>query len=356
MPIVNNNLIYKIALGLFSKMGAPKENATTLAQHLTDANLAGHDSHGIIRTMQYIKEIDEGTLNPRAQPEIVQEAGGSALVNGNSGFGQIVATFATQLAISKAKKSGISFVSMGRMGHTGRIGAYPETVAQSGMAAIMFTGFMGGPFAQNVTPFGGSERRYGTNPISMSFPLPEGGRVLLDFATSMAAEGNLRVYRAGERTLPDKWIIDKNGMPSDNPNDYYDGGAILPMGGMSGGHKGYALGFMVALFGGLLGGLGATEASQFQWSGSSSIIVIDVASVSPIPGVSDAVQEAVEWVKSSSPMEGSQGVLYPGEIEKKTREERLSNGIPVEQTTWNQLMALVQEHGLEKELSEMLQT
>ena len=78
MPIVNNNLIYKIALGLFSKMGAPKENATTLAQHLTDANLAGHDSHGIIRTMQYIKEIDEGTLNPRAQPEIVQEAGGSA--------------------------------------------------------------------------------------------------------------------------------------------------------------------------------------------------------------------------------------------------------------------------------------
>jgi len=187
----------------------------------------------------------------------------------------------------------------------------------------------------------------------MSFPLPQGGRVLLDFATSMAAEGKLRVYRAGGKTLPDKWIIDKNGMPSDDPNDYYDGGAILPMGGISGGHKGYALGFMVALFGGLLGGLGGTEASQFKWSGSSSIIVIDVASVSPILGVSDAVQEAVEWVKTSAPMEGSQGILYPGEIEKRTREERLANGVPVEQTTWDQLKALVQEHGLEKELPQM---
>ena len=117
----------------------------------------------------------------------------------------------------------------------------------------MFTGFAGGTFGNNVAPFGGRSRRLGTNPISMSFPHRDGAPVLLDFASSMAAEGKLRVYRNKGEELPDAWVLDKDGVPSRNPNDYYEGGAILPVGGTQGGHKGYALSVMIALFGGMPG-------------------------------------------------------------------------------------------------------
>ena len=150
--------------------GAPDEHASTVARHLADANLAGHDSHGFIRVPQYIREIKEGRIDPVAQPEVVKDGPGTAKVDGKSSFGQVVATFATELAIQKARRSGISLVSMFNLSHTGRIGTYAEMAAKEGMAAIMFTGFAGGEVAKNVAPFGGRERKLGTNPISMSFP------------------------------------------------------------------------------------------------------------------------------------------------------------------------------------------
>jgi uncharacterized oxidoreductase len=349
MPVLTEDSIYKIVRGILRAAGAPEDHAGIVARHLADANLMGHDSHGFIRTIQYVREIGEGRLDPEASPEVVKETTGSAYVNGHGGFGQVVATFATRLAVEKARQCGIGLVTMGSLGHTGRIGTYPEMAAREGMAAIMFTGFLGGKIGNNVAPFGGGERRLGTNPIAMGFPSSDGGRILLDFATSMVAEGKLRVHRAAGKRLPDGWIIDKEGVPSTDPNDYYEGGAILPMGGLSGGHKGYALGFMVALFGGLLGGLGAGggEAAKV---GGSSIIVIDVAAVGDIDSVGTEVEEAVRWVKKARPMEGSSGVQYPGEIEERTRQDRLANGVSIEQSTWDQVAELVKKHGLEDEL------
>ena len=350
MPTLKRKDIYDIAFHLLRTAGAPDGHAKTVADHLAGANLAGHDSHGFLRISQYLKEIEDGSLDPIGRPEVVGDSGGIAQVNGNGTFGQVVATMATKLAVEKAGKNGISMVTMCNLGHTGRVGTYPEMAAKEGMAATMCTGFVGAPIGRNVAPFGGTERKLGTNPISMSFPYLPDSPVLLDFATSVAAEGKLRFYRAKGQPLPDEWVLTKDGAPSDDPNDYYDGGSILPLGGLQGGHKGYALSVMVSLFGAIMGGLGATGAVDGFTRIGSSIMVIDVARMGPLEGVREQVGEMVSYLKDTPLSEGSKGVLYPGEIEAMTRRERLANGVEVPQATWDEAVELIKQHGLEDEL------
>ena len=166
---------------------------------------------------------------PRAEPEVVGNHGAILRIDGHSSFGQVVATRATEMAIEKARDHGVSLVSMGNLTHTGRIGTYPEMAAAAGLAAIMFTGWAGKPWGPLV-PFGGREGRLDSNPLAMAFPHAEGAPVLLDISTSITSEGKIRVYRNKEQELPDTWIIDKHGVPSRNPNDFYDGGAQFPEG------------------------------------------------------------------------------------------------------------------------------
>ena len=256
MPTITADKISTIAREVLHAAGASEGHARTVGTHLANANLAGHDSHGFIRIIQYVSNIRQGDIDPKAEPEVERDVGAMAQVNGNSTFGQVVAMMASDLAMDKAREHGIGLVAMHNLGHTGRVGTYPERIANEGMAAMMWTGFVGGTAANSVAPFGGRARRLGTNPVSMSFPSPTEGPVLLDFATSVAAEGKLRVYRARGHTLPSEWVLNKEGVPSRDPNDYYEGGALLPMGGLDGGHKGYGLSIMVALFGAVLGSLG----------------------------------------------------------------------------------------------------
>ena len=350
MPTLTADRIRQIASGLLSAAGAGEDLANTVASHLADANLVGHDSHGFIRIPQYLRDIAEGSVAPSAKPEVVSESSGTAQINGHLGFGQVVATFATELAIEKARTSGISMVSLCNTGHTGRIGAYPEMAAKHGMAAIMCTGNAGDKNSK-VAPFGGSEGRMGTNPIAMGFPYSSEGPVLMDFATSMAAEGKVRFYKSKGELLPDEWLLDKDGAPSRNPDDLYEGGAILPAGGVLGGHKGYGLSFMVALLGGMVGYLGcpdSTPGAGGQWG--STIIVIDLGGMAPIDNVRAEVTEMVRQVKDTRPMKGHTSVLYPGEIEAMTRKERSASGVTVPDSTWDEVVGLIRQHGLEGEL------
>jgi uncharacterized oxidoreductase len=353
MPTVTRDEIVKIADVMLRAGGASEGHAMTVAEHLANANLAGHDSHGFIRIPQYLDAMKNGTLDPRAEPEVVGENAGTVQINGHGTFGQVVATMATRLGIEKARESGISLVTMGNLHHTGRIGTYPEMAAEEGMGAIMFTGFCGGTFGNNVAPFGGRARRLGTNPISMSFPHTDEGPVLLDFASSIAAEGKLRLYRNRGHQLPDEWVLDKDGVPSRDPQAYYDGGVILPVGGVSGGHKGYALSVMVSLYGALLGQIAAPESAQEDiWTGSS-IIVINVGGMAPIDGIRSQVQSMTRYLKDTPTVEGVSEVLYPGEIEANSRRERLAGGVNIEQATWDQVAELMEAYGVAGELEEI---
>ena len=353
MPILSEDNIYEIAFNLLIASGAPDGHSRTVAMHLADANLAGHDSHGFIRILQYIEQIENGIIDPKSAPVVVADGLGTAQINGNSTFGQVVANFATQLAIEKAQKYGISFINISNHAHTGRIGYYTELVAKEGMASIMFTGFVGGKTGNNVAPFGGRERRLGTNPISMSFPCATGEPILLDFATSMAAEGKLRVYRAKGDLLPDEWILTEEGVPSRNPNDYYDGGSILPLGGIHGGHEGYSLSLMVALFGAVMTGLKSPTNSLDDQISGSSIIGIDIGSVASIDDVMSLAESAVRYVKNTPAADNSSGVLYPGEMESNSRKQRQIEGVYIEQTTWDNVVCLIDKYGL-KEILHLL--
>ena len=332
--------------------GASAGHAGIVADHLANANLAGYDSHGFLRIPQYLKEIEESLVDPRAEPEVVGNHGGILQIDGHSTFGQVVATRATEMAIEKARDHGVSLVSMGNHTHTGRIGIYPEMAAAVGMAAIMFTGFAGGP-AATVAPFGGREGRLATNPLAMAFPHAEGAPILIDLASSMATDGALRVYCNKEQELPDTWIIDKHGVPSANPNDFFDGGVHLPVGGTQGGHKGYALSVMVALFGGLLGQIACPPRKMDLWAGSA-ILVVDLGRMAPVETIRAEAQQMMRYLQNTPLMEGSSGVFFPGERSANTRKERLAQGIPVDPTTWAQLEALIDQYGVRDQLADVL--
>lgn len=346
MPTLMKDQISNIASHVLQAAGASEHNARIVGDHLANANLAGHDSHGFIRISQYVDDIRHGKVDPKAGPTVSRDAGGIVQVNGNSTFGQVVATSATRLAIERASQNGVATVTMSNLGHTGRIGTYPEMAAAENMSAIMVTGNVGGLDGVSVAPFGGTARKLGTNPISMGFPYLPDSPVLLDFATSIGAEGKLRVYRNRGHMLPADWVLDKNGEPSNDPNAYYEGGSILPLGGIESGHKGYALSIMATLLGAIAGGLGFTEPSVDKGVSGSSITVINVGRLAPIQAIRSQVDQMVKAIKDTPLAKNANEILYPGEFEANTRRTRLTNGVDIEQTTWDSVAGYINEFGL----------
>lgn len=349
MPTLTREEIRKIAFAVMSKVGAIEKNASIVADHLADANMAGHDSHGIIRVPQYVQWIRQGLVDPAAEPEVEQDAGAIARIDGHHTFGQVAAMMATELAMEKAKEHGISLVSMGKIGHTGRIGTYPEIIAKAGMVGMFYTGATG-PGGNQVAPFRGAEGRLGTNPISMAFPYTEDTPVLLDYATSASSAGKVRVYVNRKHRMADEWLLDKNGVPTDDPNVFYDDGVIIPFGGLTGGHKGFAMAFMVSLMGGALGSIGQIPDMGTARKGGSTVIAIDAAKLVPLDALREEVAMQVDHVKSARPLDPDKPVEFPGQYEADHRRERLEEGVDIEQDTWDQVVGSIKEFGLEKEL------
>lgn len=343
MPILKAEEIEKIAFHLLCAAGAPEEHSAIVAQHLTDNNLAGHDSHGLIRIIQYLRQIKEGVIIPRAQPEIVRESPTMAQVDGHYGFGQVVAKYSTEVAIEKAKRQGVSCVTMRNLAHIGRVGAYPEMAAQKGCAAIFFCA-TGGQVPYQP-PFGGAQRKLGTNPIAIAFPGLNEELFSSDFATSICAEGKIRVNLARGSKLPDGWILNKEGKPSNEPKDFYEGGTILPLGG-SVGHKGYCLAFMTDLLASLLSGNGFPGKPNKQFSNGSLILAIDIEKFVPLPRAREEASLMANFVKDTPLAAGFEQVFYPGEKEAKNRERRRQTGVEIEEETWKQIKTLLKEYGL----------
>lgn len=349
MPIVQAEDLTKITAAILQAAGAPADYADMVADHLVDANLAGHDSHGVLRAPHYVRQIDNAQLVPQAQPEIVEETAAMAQIDGHWTFGQVIARFGAELAIEKARAEGIALVAMYHEGHTGRIGAYAETAARAGMASMMWDGCIGGPKAI-VVPLNGAGRKIGANPIAMGLPGQRYGPVILDFASSMSAAGKVMFAQAKGEALPSEWIVDAQGHPTDDPNQLQAGGALRPMGLPSVGHKGYALAMMVGLF-----GLMASMRSDIELLDDSRwgtvLLVIDISRFGPLDLFRGQVDQVIEYVKAD-PLEGE--VLYPGEIEARQRQSRLADGIELPEPTWQELLGCVHRFGLEEELAAYL--
>ncbi|MGE3269014.1 MAG: Ldh family oxidoreductase [Chloroflexota bacterium] len=330
MLTIGADRLTEVATDIFRAAGASADNTECVVSALIGANLAGHDSHGILRIPAYVNDIKNGRLDPKAAPEVVHEAGSTAIVDGGATFGQVGARFSADTAIEKARSSGIAAVTAKNCHHTGRIGEWAERVAAAGMVGFATTAGIRGPYS--TVPFGGAKGALGTNPLAWAFPRT-GGKppILLDYATSAVAQGKLQVARAKGAPVPEGCIIDKHGNPTTDVEEYFDGGNLLPFAG----HKGYSLSVVVELLAvGLSGGALVAEGTR----GSCFFVLAMSPEAFLSRGDFDSYVESIsERMTSTPPAPGFSRVLLPGEPEASTRAERLKDGIPVAERTWEQI-------------------
>ena len=220
MLIIDPELLTTFVSQIFQTVDTPAQTADQVAASLVLSNLAGHDSHGVVRVVQYLNAIASGQLDPRAEPSIAQETPVVTLVDAHGGFGQLAARFAMQAAIEKARDQGLAASSLVDCGHVGRLGEWVEMAARAGLIGLAFCN--GGGGRGIVAPFGGTARLLGTNPIAAAIPLAQRPPIVLDFATSAAAEGKVRIARNSGKPIPEGWILDKHGNPSTDPDDLYE--------------------------------------------------------------------------------------------------------------------------------------
>jgi uncharacterized oxidoreductase len=320
---------------VFERVGAPPERAETISRHMLGANLAGHDSHGVILLPGYVERIKRGDVVPSAPIDVLDETPTTARIDGHWGFGQVVSEYAMGLAIDKARRGNVAALTVVQQGHVGRVADYPLMAAREGMIAWMYCD--SGRTAKQVAPFGGREPRLGTNPMSIALPSDLEAPVFLDMATSAVAGGKIAVARNRGQPLPLGWIVDRDGNPSTDPADLARGGAMLPLGGDQG-HKGYGLGFMVEVFAGILTGLGFGVDPSGRHNDGSLMVVLNVAAFRPLAEFKREVTAFARYVKETPPAPGVKEVYYPGELEWRTEQQRRRTGIPIEDETWRALV------------------
>ena len=349
MPVFSDEYLRKVAFHIYRAEGVSEEEAKVVAQHQVKANLTGHDSHGVIHIREYVERIHRGHIVPGAPFEVVQESPTTAVINGNWGFGFVVTERAMRMAIEKARVHNVAALTIFYQSHIGRLGDYPTMAAEQGMIGMITADSGAGPKA--VAPFGGRARRLGTNPICIGVPADLEAPVLLDMATSAVAAGKVSLARSRGEKMPNSWVIDKDGNPTTNPEDYYQGGAILPVGADQG-HKGYGLSFMVEMFSGILTGLGFGIDPQARHNDGCFIAVFNVEAFRPLAEFKKEMRDFAEYVKDTPTAPGFSQVYYPGEVEWLTEQRRLKDGIFVEDETWEQISKLIQEHNLADTIGE----
>ncbi len=337
MPDIHANRLTELLQRIYVARGVPEAAATTMTRHQVLANLCGHDSHGVLRTDDYARWIGEGRIVPTASFEIVEEHPASLVVDGHRGIGFVVTERALALAMEKARTVGVAALTVRHQSHIGRLGAYTQMAAEAGFAAILMAD--SGRAPKSVAPFGGSDRRLGTNPVSIALPADVPGNIVLDMATSAVAGGKVKVAVSKGIPLGNGWAIDRHGAPTTDPAAFLDGGSLLPLGGDQG-HKGYGLSFVIESLAAVLAGIGyGSDAEAFPNDGIF-LVLMNIAMFRPLDAFRAEMGEFARYVTASPPGPGSQGVLYPGEIEHRTAEQRLRDGVSVPQRVLDMLEAL----------------
>jgi hydroxycarboxylate dehydrogenase B len=325
--------------------GCPPDEALTIGDALSDANLAGHDSHGLIRVEQYVKMVRTGEIVPGAPTTVLQETPSMAVLDGGWNFGQVVGRRAVELAMRKAREGGTGTVSVRNANHLGRLGAYPMVAAEAGMLCLATVN--NNKRGNLVAPFGGSDGRLATNPIAFACPGPE-RPILVDITTSVVAEGKVRILKNAGKRAPEGWLMDNQGRPTTDPNDLYTEprGAILPFGGPVA-HKGFALAIMVDILSGALSGSGCSQGSTGRLGNAMFFFVAEIERFGPRLDFDEQVKALVDHVRASPPAPGFNEIIIPGEPELRQAERRRREGMDVDDETWRQFTACAASLGVD---------
>jgi uncharacterized oxidoreductase len=349
MRICSPEPLQAFAAGVFRTMGSARDVADEVARHLVQANLSGHDSHGVIRIPAYVKAADRGALRPAARPTMASEADAVAVVDAHRGFGQYSTLFALDWVLERVHRYGLAAVAVRHSTHIGRLGEYTERAAAQGVIAVVTVG-AAGPGVGGVALHGGAGRFLGTNPWSVGVPGVHRSMVF-DAATSVVAEGKVRVAHAKGAELPPGCLIDRDGKPTRSSGDFYEGGALLPLGGEVAGHKGYGLGLASALIGGLsmiddaepteVGPQGPQAVPEPRGRiGGVFLFAVDPGAFGNADHYRSMVEEVLTAAKRTPPAAGRTEVLVPGEPEVLSRHQRATAGIGMAEATWSDLAAV----------------
>ncbi len=335
MRLVNHKALEDFVFAVFSKTGSDNKEARCVASRLVEANLRGHDSHGVIRVPAYVEWLRKEMLCANQHVKIVTQNESYAILDGNFGLGQVVGGEAVSLGISIARQSGISVIALRNAGHLGCIGDFAIQAALDGLISIHF---VKSP-SLLTAPFGGTDRRLSSNPIAVGIPCPLGKHLILDMATSKIAEGKIMVAKNEGVKLPSHTILDELGDPTEDPNDFYTGslGAILPFGG----HKGHCLSIVCDILAGALVGSHCSGKENLiaekLISGMLSVY-IDPKNFVAEPDFSREIKKLEKWVKSSPKKNARENILMPGEKEEISKSNRLKKGVPLDESTINELV------------------
>ncbi|MDE0042113.1 MAG: Ldh family oxidoreductase [Candidatus Poribacteria bacterium] len=343
MPTLNHAVLREFIYNIYRAADGVDEDARIVSDHVVDSNLVGHDSHGVINALNYIGSMKGGPSAGKL--EIVRETATSAVIDAHRALGMVAARKAMELTVQKAEANTIGAVGLHQCGHAGRMGEYPPIAARAGMIGIVLLNG-GGRF---MHPFGGTSRRLPPNPVAISVPRNDGEPLLLDMTLSVIAGGKMLVKIARDEKMPEGWMIDSDGKPVTDPNDFLnrmDDTAVMPLGGFQFGHKGFGLGFMVDAIAGGLSWAGCTRAEPTRGGSGIVMIAIKIDDFIDLDVYLEEIEYMIEWVKSSARLPRVDEIYVPGEFEERSLERRTREGIPIEERTWNALVEKAKELGV----------
>jgi uncharacterized oxidoreductase len=355
MVTIKAGPLIELVRDVFVKAGCSVAEAERIGRYLVSANLTGHDSHGVTRVPRYLSWQREGVVCADRKVEVLIETPVLALVDGLMGFGQTVAPQAVAIGIDKCRAMGLAMVALRHAGHIGRVGDWAEMAAEAGFVSVHFVNAAGSVL---VAPFGGTERRLSTAPFCVGVPRPGAPPIVLDFATSVVAEGKALVASQGGKQLPENALINLDGSMSSDPRvlygDYTPAGLRRAGNGRGairafGDHKGSGLALMCELLGGSLTGMKATGEGRSAFGGNGMLsFYVNPAVIDPEGLFPTDVARYIAYFKSAKPITPGGEVLTPGEPENRTRMQRLAEGIPLPDETWAGIVAAAREVGVDE--------
>ncbi len=342
---IQPSALVELVSEIFVSFGASSAHATEVSEHLVQANLKGHDSHGVGMIPAYANNLKKGYLDPDANINVIKDKGPILLVDGQKGFGQVVGRQATDLALKRVKDTGIVCLGLRNAHHLGRIGSYGEQCGNAGYASVHFVNVVG--HQPVVVAFGGREPRMTTNPFCCVVPRKGAPPVVLDMATSAVAMGKVRVAHIKGDQVPPGALVDHEGQDTTNPDVIYrePRGAMSPFGL----HKGYGLALMCELMGGALAGEWTAQPEQPR----PGTIVNNMLMFVFDPDIFDGAQQfekeveaMLAYILSSTPAKGVDKVRIPGQPEQEAMADRSLNGIEIDENSWSGIIAVAEAHGL----------
>lgn len=355
MILLPADALQRLIADIFEAEGCSAVEAGRIAGGLVGANLSGHDSHGVQRTPRYVFWLRHGQVKADQTLRIVSEMPAFALCDGQFGFGQTIAPQSVGIGVEKARANGVAVIAVRNSGHIGRVGEWAEMAAAEGLVSIHFVNVAG---SQLVAPFGGVERRISTAPFAMGFPMGGAEPVIVDFATSMVAEGKVMVARAGGPALPPDVLVDADGSYGNNPRTLYGNapdashrdaragtGAIRAMGE----HKGSALALACELLAGALTGGGCAGPAERTIANGMLSFYIDPEGLGLAEHMVAEAKSYLDWVSGSRPIVRDGSVLLPGEPERHKRQVRSRDGVPLPEDGWASICETARDAGLKPE-------